>query len=445
MLVLIGLIDQPISKPENVSWDTNKVGGLPIWLATPPAPFTSPPCRLCGCSQTLVTQLYCPLGSSAFHRCLYIFACPRKCNTQTSGWQVFRSMQYDPAYNAASAGRKKINEYTDMDSDSWGGDADDWGEDVDDWGEGTEDLGEGADQGACGGDLVYHDDSVLTATAANKIHGSPLLETSPAFRDVEHLTDNFNDQVNITNNFSYGASSEEMEETKIRADSCNEVFKETMLVTDTERIDAIAQVLNTKHEHQTLGTDNTLVGQVVLKPYYLEVVEEPQEEENVSDHVLSLIKDYEKSEGHSLSSLLNDRQKSGKGKSGPSENYEKSELKHGDRKFHKFIKRLQRCPQQCVRYCRGGDPLLINDLESQVIDPCPACGSQREFELQLLPAILPWLQAEEEETTFDVDFGTILVFSCKNNCWEDSFKTNSHQLMEEVIILQGDPDRHLYR
>ena len=46
---------------------------------------------------------------------------------------------------------------------------------------------------------------------------------------------------------------------------------------------------------------------VVFKPYYLEVVEEPVEEEHVSDHVLSLIKDYEKSEGHSISSILNER------------------------------------------------------------------------------------------------------------------------------------------
>ena len=38
-------------------------------------------------------------------------------------------------------------------------------------------------------------------------------------------------------------------------------------------------------------------------------------------------------------------------KSAGSENYEKAELPHGDRIFHRFMKRVSRVPQQILRCC----------------------------------------------------------------------------------------------
>ncbi|GFR81180.1 programmed cell death protein 2-like [Elysia marginata] len=370
MFVLIGLIDQPIIRPERVGWDTNKVGGLPVWLAqSPDSPVISPPCRLCGASQTLVTQLYCPLGNSAFHRCLYVFACHKKCNNQTLGWRVFRSMKYDAAYDATSTGTKRTSEKKDGDFNSWAEDADDWGEDDgDDWGEGADDWGEEADdwgeeaddwrgdadecQVASSQSLICQNNSAMAAVSADESSVS-IQSTSSAVKSMQHLADNFSAQMSITSNGNGLDASEEMDggpaSSLTNADT-DEVLEEKMLVADSGRLDAIARILNTKEEQQGPSADNASTSRdVVLKPYYLEVFEEPVEEEQVSDHVLSLIKDYEKSEGHSLNSLLQERPKSGKGKPGPCESYEKSELRHGDRRFHKFLKRLQRCPQQCIR------------------------------------------------------------------------------------------------
>ncbi|RUS68667.1 hypothetical protein EGW08_023571 [Elysia chlorotica] len=454
MFVLIGLIDQPIHKQENVGWDTNKVGGYPIWLNTPPASQAScPPCRLCRGPQSLVAQLYCPLGGSAYHRCLYVFACPNRCNLQTQGWQVFRSMQYDPTFDATCSGSNKSTgkdhnndqHKGDVDVSSWAEDADDWGDGADDWGDAEDNWGGSeadASQTATKDSLVCSDDLVMT------IESKSDSDVHPSANDMQHLADNFSAQMNIISNSDASVGSPVANGSNatstLEAEPDGGV-EESMLVVDAGRLDAMAEILNTKHEEKMLAIarDPLIYGDVKFKAYYLEVVEEPVEEEQVSDHVLNLIKDYEKSEGHSLSSLLHERSKTGKGKSGASEGYEKSELRHGDRKFHKFLKRLQRCPQQCVRYNRGGDPLLVDELED--IARCPACGGERVFELQLLPALLPWLQVDGTEHNVEIDFGTVLVFTCKNNCWQDEVAPHSSQLMEEVIVLQGDPDRHLYR
>ncbi|KAK3799963.1 hypothetical protein RRG08_002378 [Elysia crispata] len=463
MCVLIGLIDQPIRKQEKVGWDTNKVGGEPIWLTTPPvSPATGPSCCLCGGPQSLVTQLYCPLGDSAFHRCFYIFACPKRCNLQTQGWKVFRSMQYDAAYDAtctwdkgSNIGHSLTQEKGDMDvsswteyADDWGEGANDWGDEADDWGDAANDWGDEADHW-CGSEadashtavkdsLIYPDDSVM-ASALDKISVSNSDVTSSSAKEMYHLADNISAQMNISSKSDASRVSQALE-----ADSdCG--VEEMILVADAGRLDAMAEILNIKNEEGiSAPADNpSFFGHIMFKPFYLEVIEEPVEEEKMSDHVLNLIKNYEKSEGHSMRSLLHERPKSGKGKSCPCEGYEKSELRHGDRKFHKFLKRLQRCPQQCVRYNRGGDPLLVNELED--IESCPNCGGERIFELQLLPALLPWLQAEEIEDDVEIDFGTVMVFTCKKNCWQDKSALNPPQLMEEVVVLQGDPDRHLYR
>lgn len=118
---LLGLVDGTMSENDDkiCGWSTNKIGGSPVsstinqrfffrdnprgllallnffrircpdniiiennalfyycsqnWLAGPPS--TYPSCSLCKRFLYLVSQIYCPLSDSLFHRVLYIFGC----------------------------------------------------------------------------------------------------------------------------------------------------------------------------------------------------------------------------------------------------------------------------------------------------------------------------------------------------------------------------------
>eukprot|EP00887_Chlorella_sp_A99_P003066 scaffold9.g3066.t1 len=57
----------------------------------------------------------------------------------------------------------------------------------------------------------------------------------------------------------------------------------------------------------------------------------------------------------------------------------------------KFFKRLGRCPDQCVRYSFGGEPLWPGRAPP-VAQPCARCGGPRVFELQLMTPAIPYLE-----------------------------------------------------
>eukprot|EP00727_Mastigamoeba_balamuthi_P000007 m51a1_g10002 putative programmed cell death protein 2 (371) ;mRNA; f:78349-79754 len=86
-----------------------------------------------------------------------------------------------------------------------------------------------------------------------------------------------------------------------------------------------------------------------------------------------------------------------------------------DKLFERFTKRLQRAPDQVLRYDRGGKPLWHNDkglLEGEA-PKCGVCGGDRVFEMQVLPQLLQLLGLPAEG---DLDFGTLAVYTCRNSC-----------------------------
>ena len=75
--------------PQWSNWDGGKIGGRPSWLNPRDIPREILRCRgPCGGTPLcFVTQLYCPaddVGESAFHRSLYVFACPKCCSSNSS-------------------------------------------------------------------------------------------------------------------------------------------------------------------------------------------------------------------------------------------------------------------------------------------------------------------------------------------------------------------------
>lgn len=79
-----------------------------------------------------------------------------------------------------------------------------------------------------------------------------------------------------------------------------------------------------------------------------------------------------------------------------------------------FNEHMSRCPDQVLRYCRFGEPLLQDKTDVSNIPKCPKCGANRIFEFEILPTIIYTLDPES-----DMDFGPILVYTCSQDCGQE--------------------------
>ncbi|KAI9728435.1 MAG: hypothetical protein M1828_003836 [Chrysothrix sp. TS-e1954] len=115
-----------------------------------------------------------------------------------------------------------------------------------------------------------------------------------------------------------------------------------------------------------------------------------------------------------------------------------------DKAFQRFADMLSQNPEQVMRYEFDGQPLLYSHIDdvgklwrpqstptsnAKVtavsasskghVPACTRCGSERTFELQLTPHAISELESEEEAATVlgdGMEWGTILLFVCKNDC-----------------------------
>ncbi|XP_055674517.1 programmed cell death protein 2-like isoform X2 [Falco peregrinus] len=176
----------------------------------------------------------------------------------------------------------------------------------------------------------------------------------------------------------------------------------------------------------------------VFKPFYISVVDEEDYSGFIdTDHADELWKEYQQREGVNLQQLMSESYAG----EGDTEKYEKSEVKSRDPTFHKFMKRISVCPEQILRYSRGGQPLFITCPPANISEGIPACsncGSKRVFEFQLMPALVSMLQSDSD---LSVEFGTAIVYTCERSCWP----TNHQTPLEEFVFVQEDPDQRLFK
>jgi len=87
-----------------------------------------------------------------------------------------------------------------------------------------------------------------------------------------------------------------------------------------------------------------------------------------------------------------------------------------DETFANFRERIDREPEQVIRYNLGKTPLWISskNIPTPAQIPRCACGSERQFEFQVLPQMINYLGVET--TMESIDFGTLCVYTCKGNC-----------------------------
>jgi hypothetical protein len=125
-----------------------------------------------------------------------------------------------------------------------------------------------------------------------------------------------------------------------------------------------------------------------------------------------------------------------------------------DQSFLKFMKKLQRIPDQCVRQGRerggnGGDQeLLLWPSSKKIPEPgvCSSCGASRVFEYQLMaPTIAAieesadWLKEEGledgavERPPVSWDWVTVAVFGCRERC---SGGSDGMYREEKVVVCE---------
>ncbi|KAI2801909.1 programmed cell death protein [Blomia tropicalis] len=156
-----------------------------------------------------------------------------------------------------------------------------------------------------------------------------------------------------------------------------------------------------------------------FKSYYISVFEEPGKKELI----------FNKKEDKKIETLVQGCM----GEQDSSEIYEKqySDAFKTDKANYQFYKRLRRCPEQIIRYEWMGQPLFSTDnVDIVKPDCCHNCGSERTFELQIMPGLIGFLSHSKLSNTkaVDIDFETILVYTCKNNCSSPNIQYFKEQL-----------------
>ncbi|XP_013872272.1 programmed cell death protein 2-like [Austrofundulus limnaeus] len=176
----------------------------------------------------------------------------------------------------------------------------------------------------------------------------------------------------------------------------------------------------------------------IYRPFFISVVEESDlcEDEDLG-HAQELLREYERREGVAVGGLQGASRTE-------EEKYEKTRARHGDAVFSRFMKTISVCPQQILRYHRGGKSLFVSEPPSnmgQLVPACVSCGGPRTFELQLMPALVSLLQTKEGSSETELEFGTVLVYTCTNSCWS----SGSDSAVEEFCFVQADPDQKLFK
>ncbi|CAG8462186.1 10330_t:CDS:2 [Scutellospora calospora] len=115
-----------------------------------------------------------------------------------------------------------------------------------------------------------------------------------------------------------------------------------------------------------------------------------------------------------------------------------------DKAFLKFQKKVEPYPDQVLRYARldyenekNATPLWVSDIGKPMpedIPSCSHCGQERTFEFQILSILLNYLQVDHTQKD-SLDWGTLLVYSCKDNC-----HIGDKNYVEEILWRQDFSD-----
>lgn len=189
---------------------------------------------------------------------------------------------------------------------------------------------------------------------------------------------------------------------------------------------------------QTITLDSFSTGQLI--PYYVEAHEERLEDEaQMNTHVEELLAKYNANKDSNDS--IPATEYAAFDETNLLENY------NNDPVMYKFYKRLGLCPSQVLRYHWNQSPLVnVGDFQTPSSE-CSSCGAKRVFELQLMPGLLHFLRyqrpVDSSKLSSDsvnynrptnLDFATLLAYTCSQNCSGQSLHFESCILLKEIDL-----------
>ncbi|XP_008205252.1 programmed cell death protein 2-like [Nasonia vitripennis] len=421
--VYLGYEDEYVTEKHRslLNFTTNKIGGKPDWH-NDQMTLIAPQCRLCGLHQLLALQIYAPLENSKYHRSLYIFACMNpNCWNQNESWTCLRvqSQEQAPSTDSLSSSCATVQ----TSATSWLADADDWG---DNWNDNVSERN--------GNNLMLNDPNKFSLSAQNTNYEE---ELKADFSELQVDDPNANSPTSVESPVGVGAVGRldsPHASAEIEGEESEVVCIDTPTQPRCDLISLLQEVTPLPVQHTESKAGKSLLN---FTEIFISVDEESQGGAEVPQHVRDLFLEYQRSNGADVTAgqegETSDDSKAGYD-GGGMEKYEKGIPKHGDEMFHNFVSRIQKNPGQILRYARdNAAPLLLYPMGG-CIGRCRHCGDEMTFELQILPTLIPKLKLNtRSDRHFQLEYGTILVFTCIRSCWS---ATDSYR--EEHVIVQAE-------
>ncbi|XP_014767477.1 programmed cell death protein 2-like isoform X2 [Octopus bimaculoides] len=214
-----------------------------------------------------------------------------------------------------------------------------------------------------------------TATATNAFNNNSETEKKSKLVDCWGCDDNtWDDDIEIDEwceQSSNGLAESDISNMMDNKCKLGEQDTETGNTACKEMSKCFPQTTSTSHQNHQLNYKD----EPCLKPYYLNVYEE-SEESSHSEHIQQLLENYKGREGKAYEEMIS-----------------------------------------AAQYELGGKPVT---LTKNAPDPgcCSYCGADRQFEFQLMPALVKDLNFLGSNDCA-VEFGTIICYSCSLSCWDD--------------------------
>ncbi|XP_015522631.2 programmed cell death protein 2-like [Neodiprion pinetum] len=412
--VYLGYEDECVTEKYRclVNFTTNKIGGKPDWHYSKTSDST-PRCSLCGLQQLLALQVYAPLENSKYHRTLYIFTCINpNCWNQNESWTCIRvqSIEDPTSTNASASSSVRTDSAT-----NWLSDADDWGNDSND------------NMAEQNGNNVAFNQKQFNLSSWNK---SLEQDFSNDFSKLYVDDPNANSPTGIESpTIGGGGAVGRLDSPHASAEIEGEENEVICIDTPTKPQHDLISLL---HEVTPLPVQHVESKDEVCLTFseIFVFVEEEDYNSHVPQHVRDLLLEYQQS---NPDSIPNSPVESGAGKATDTalEKYEKGIPIHGDEMFHDFMSRLQMNPGQILRYSRDNNAVLLPYPMAGSVGRCKHCGEEITFELQILSTVIPKLKlATQQEQDFQIEFGTVLIYTCLRSCWSS---TDTYR--DETIIV----------
>ncbi|EPQ56421.1 hypothetical protein GLOTRDRAFT_59670 [Gloeophyllum trabeum ATCC 11539] len=435
--VLLGLPDGPVDSVDDLrDVAVSRMGGHPAFLTAPEPDVSASQCRNCSNPMELLVQIWCPFEESPMDRALYVWGCARgECQRKEGSVRAWRNLRYNADYakklEAKLEKRRK-----------------------------QEEVRKAAEKAKEASKINPFKANGTTPAAAGafglgaQVFGgsNPFGNANPFAPPLQQAEPDHDDE----------PEEDEAEAEGHEGGDASSSSSEESLVT------ALAS---------TSLEDSPWPAMPSYTPLYLNTT---------SEYLPSPPPKPKLPPG----AQLLDADEGGKDAKWLSEAYENS--MEVDHVFERFMTRVGHEGKQCVRYDLGGTPLpfghdsvfdklfpapagppvpvtkgefMVQPPQKRVYTPaalpkCPQCGGERVFECQLMPNLINVLKSSsaddarpgkltEEERKKEIEralkaenstkrrgmeWGTVMVFSCKSDCCPEQKKNWA----EEVVLVQWD-------